>query len=108
MRACKKCGAVLLAGPSGFVCPDCDAKIVLYSLSVPRPAELDIVPSDAAPARKRCEECEGTGNVECEECDGDGYEVCEHCGSEVDCLHCDGEGNVECPECGGTGFEQEE
>ena len=106
VKHCKQCDAVLLAGPSGWVCPACPAKIELYGGYVPD--ELDIVPSDAPPARNLCEECNGTGNVECEECDGDGYEVCEHCSSEVHCPHCDGEGNVECPECGGTGFEEDE
>ena len=106
IRACKGCGAKMLAGPSGWVCSECDAKIVLYKGDVPE--RLDIVPSDAAPGPKRCDECNGTGNVECETCLGDGYKTCTHCGSEVDCKDCDGDGVVECPECGGTGFEEDE
>ena len=105
-KLCQSCGAKLWAGPSGWVCSECDAKLVPYHDSE-RP-QLDIVPSGAAPERKPCDECDGTGSVECEHCDGDGYTVCTHCGSDLDCEACDGEGKVECPECGGTGFEEDE
>lgn len=105
-RKCTHCGAKLLAGPSGWICSECDAKIVLYKGQLP--ARLDIVPSGDLPERKLCDECDGTGSVECEWCNGDGYTVCEHCDSEVDCKACDGEGRVECRECGGTGFEEDE
>jgi hypothetical protein len=102
---CRNCWTDLLAGPSGWICESCDAKIVPYGNN--GPAVRDIEPSGAIPGRKLCEECEGTGSVECGDCAGDGYKVCDHCGSEVDCEFCDGEGDIECRECGGSGFEED-
>lgn len=95
-----RCGAKLVSGPSGWLCLECDAKIVPYGKLAP-PAHFDIWHSDTG--KTVCDECDGTGKVECEYCDGGGWSECEHCGHECECAECDGEGEVECPECGGTG-----
>jgi hypothetical protein len=102
-----KCGAKLYASESGYICLECDARIVPYNELRLRPATLDIVikdePTEDEPTDEPCDECNGTGMVDCEHCNGDGYSECECCGSEIDCKHCDGEGQIECPTCKGEG-----
>ena len=70
---------------------------------------------DCSGGYNRCDECDGTGNIECSECDGEGEVTCSDCdgagtvegdnGEEVTCEYCDGTGMVDCSECGGDGKE---
>lgn len=102
-----KCGSLMWLGSSGWVCPDCDAKIRprgegIVALGVPR-----IEHDNESGAHRVCEACCGLGQVDCLHCDGDGEIYCEHCGSYSDCSECDGEGKIECDECDGTGVVSE-
>ena len=103
---CKHCQADLLSTVDGWVCSQCDAKLIGYTVINPPPNEFDIVPNGYMPEVSdeiECDERDGTGRVDCDYCNGDGYYECEHCGSEVECEHCDGEGSFRCEVCGGSG-----
>jgi hypothetical protein len=95
-----QCGAEMYASQSGYVCIECDARIVPWTALRPRPTPLDIGTDVEPDEDEPCDECNGTGRVNCGHCDGAGYSECECCGSEIDCKHCD-EGKIECPVCKG-------
>lgn len=49
--------------------------------------------------RKRCNRCNGSGEVDCEACGGSGYNW-----SGGQCGYCGGTGLATCPECNGDGY----
>ena len=90
-----RCGSEMYAGPSGWVCSECDRKIVPYAgRKAPKTAKRIV-----HDPTEDCKTCSGTGLIECEECLGDCVIECPHCGQEMDCEECDGEGKVSCPDC---------
>jgi hypothetical protein len=92
-----KCGSEMYAGPSGWVCPNCPAKIKAYDGRPPRHAKR--IEHDDSREEEVCDECNGTGEVDCDSCDGCGYMDCPHCGQDMDCADCRGEGVMRCPHC---------
>lgn len=92
-----KCGAEMYAGPSGWVCPSCPAKIKAYDGKPPKEAKR--IEHDCDREEDVCDECNGTGVVDCDECDGSGHTECFHCQSEIECDECDGSGEMPCPVC---------
>ena len=94
-RKCK-CGKDLLPSMSGWVCPNCDAKLIPYEAR----EKEEIRPCDRSVAQdeKICPECHGTGVEECPECDGDGEVTCDY-NHEHECPECDGTGEVPCQAC---------
>ena len=93
----------MYAGESGWVCFDCDAKIIGYTVLSPKPSKPDTVGAFEADDKETdvCEDCDGEGTVDCPACDGTGTDACCHCGADMDCEECDGEGVVPCVACRG-------
>ena len=53
--------------------------------------------------RKRCDRCNGSGEVDCKACGGSGYSW-----SGGQCGYCGGLGLETCPDCNGDGYIEEE
>lgn len=87
----------MYAGPSGWVCPDCDAPIKPYMGKRP-PKDAKRIEHDSDRDEDVCDECDGTGQIDCVACDGEGFTICDHCFQHVDCEECEG-GKVQCPVC---------
>lgn len=103
-----KCGARLIAGPSGLSCEAmCGARI--------KPANVKqrdeyINAGQFFADQSECKKCFGKGTIECTECGGDGSLKCEgclgtgecgECGHAGGCQDCDGEGGATCDACDG-------
>ncbi len=104
------CGAEMILGTVGWLCPVCiDSKVRPVTASdrhgirmahpdwcadPPRPEDL---------VEGECPECDGTGDVECDICNGAGEDSCPECGHAIDCDECDGTGWLDCQNCDGSG-----
>lgn len=101
-KVCQRCGKPRWLTPSGWVCEgECRILSATEQDRQHCPKERWLGPPRA---RKKCEECDGTGNVPCSECEGDGNCECGECGHEAKCQECRGAGVEPCDLCDGTGW----
>lgn len=104
-----KCGARLIAGPSGLSCEAmCGARIwpihdgirqeyIKAGQFMLEAGTCKCGGSGELP----CPGCDGSGESECQDCDGSGD--CFECGHAHGCTSCDGEGTDTCADCDGDG-----
>lgn len=105
--ACKKLGIITR---TAIVC-ECGevlkSRFPLDELRLAFEERANQYADEEQPELRKCQKCNGTGDVKCGDCDGTGEDDCPHCGNDMDCKECDGTGEVECKKCDGSGYEEQ-